>query len=354
MWRQRLTCCLFVLASLGLGAQSRAAEQLTVRTLVPTFSGSTTLGANVSTILALRLWTTLRPRPNPNPNYLYFGFGEVKWSRRVIEDSPDAATQAAAQTGSDIALWGDVEQYGAGIVATSNLVVPPGRSSVDTRQKWVVTNRNVKLELGLPNVSYQFSPLILGDNLVAKYSRPNQIRVCDTQVVDCNGTALGDPFRSIRLQGDFVLVRQPSGATGWVSLPNLSEAQGEVVDFTAGLISYLRGDFEQAEGYFARVRDAKANSLVRNDAALLAGVSQFRHGAGIEALKSAHVQNPYSQYGVKALVMAEIATAGGSGPGDVRTTNVMEASRLVASYRHLFAPNDPWLVNADRSLHNLN
>jgi hypothetical protein len=62
---------------------------------------------------------------------------------------------------------------------------------------------------------------------------------------------LGDPFRVIRLEGDFVLVRQPDRSIGWVALPDLSEAQGEVVDFTAALISYLRGDFEP---YFTRVR----------------------------------------------------------------------------------------------------
>ena len=79
-----------VAACLLVAAQSAiAADPDTVRILVPTFGGSTGLGGNVATILALRIWTTFRPRPpGANPQDLYFGRGEFAWSRRVVEDSP--------------------------------------------------------------------------------------------------------------------------------------------------------------------------------------------------------------------------------------------------------------------------
>jgi hypothetical protein len=365
MWRQKVACCMgFAVLLLVSAERVRAAENFSVKTFVPTFGGSTSLGANVSTILALRLWATLRPRPNPNPNNLNFGVGQIEWSRRTIEE-PQAAIQAAVETGSLIVLWGDVQEYGPGVIVASNLVVPPSQPVARARQTWVVTMRDVKLELGLPNIRYHFSPLIISNEVVAKYSRPNQVRVCKTKVVDCVGSLLGNPFRADRIEGDFAFARQRSGSVGWVPLPNLSASQSEVVGFTAALISYLRGDFEQAETYFSKVRDGKpapgqdtreykSESLVRNDAALLAGISKFRRGQGIEGLRAAHAQNPYSRYAVQALVMADIELAAALGAGEVKASHVKEASQLVEAYRHLFPPDDPWLGSADRTLRSLN
>jgi hypothetical protein len=322
-----------------------------VRILVPTFGGSTGLGGNVATILALRIWTTFRPRPpGANPQDLYFGRGEFAWSRRVVEDSPEEALQAAAETESDLALWGGAVEYGSGVVVTANLVVSTNPSAAATQRKWIVTLRDQKLELGLPGTSWQFSPLVISAELVAKFSRPNQIRVCKEKVVDCNGKPLGNPFREIRVDGDFVQVRQPSGDTGWVALPNLAEAQGEVVDFNAALISYLRGDFEQAETYFDRARKSKAEIVIRHDAGLLAGISRFRRGLGIDELRVAHTENPYSRYAVQAVVMADIASAAALGAGELRDSHVKEARELTVSYRHLFPADDPWLRSADACL----
>jgi len=355
MWRKALAPILGATASVLLGIdQTGAAENFNVKTLVPTFGGATSVGANVSTILALRLWTTLRPRPNPNPNNLFFGVGQIEWSERVIEDSPDAALQVANETRSHLALWGSVEEYGRGVVVTASLAVPTGQAVLRARQTWTVTVQDIRLELGVPNSSYQFSPLVLTSDVVAKYSRPNQVRICQNKDPNCNGPALRAPFRAIKLEGDFILVRQPNGSIGWAPLPNLSEAQGEVVDFTAALISYLRGDFEQAESYFSKVRDSNAESLVRNDASLLGGISRFRRGQGIDALRTAQRQNRYSRYGVQALVMADIAAAAAVDSSESRAPHLKEAGELIASYRHLFDPGDRWLADVDRSLRILN
>jgi len=351
MWRQKVACCaIFAACQLVVMDRLRAAENLYVRALVPTFGGSTSLGANVSTILTLRLWSTLRPRPRPNPDNLYFGIGQIEWSRRIIDDSPDSAVQAAIETKSHLALWGAVENYGPGVIVTSNLVVPGGPDVAPARQTWTVALDGARLELGLPNVAYQFSPLVLSNAVVALYSRPDQIRVCSTKTTSCNGPPLRAPFRAILLEGNFARVRQPGGSVGWVSLPYLSEAQGEVVDFTAALISYLRGDFEQAEMFFGRIRDSQAESLVRNDASLLAGVARFRRGQGVGALEGAHTRNPYSRYGVQGLSMAHIATAMALPRGERRNDKLKQASQLIDSYRHIFEAGDPWLVNADRIL----
>ena len=155
------------------------------------------------------------------------------------------------------------------------------------------------------------------------------------------------------MEGDFTLVRQSSGNVGWVALPNLSEAQGEVVSFTAALISYLRGDFEQAETYFSTVRDSKADRLVQNDAALLAGISSFRRKKAIEGLQAAHKQNPYSRFAVQALVMANVSLASDLDAGETRNVYSGQGRQLMSSYRHLFAPDDAWLVAADLALRSL-
>jgi hypothetical protein len=364
MWRKEIACCTsIVLLLLASADRGRAAENFAIRTFVPTFGGSTSLGANVSTILALRLWGTLRPRPNPNPSNLYFGVGQIEWSRRTIEE-PRAAMQAALETGSQIVLWGDAREYGPGVIVASNLVVPPGEPALRGRHTWVVTVGGATLEIALPSIRYQFSPLIISNEVVAKYSRPDQVRICEAKVVDCAGRLLGNPFKAERVEGDFALARRPNGSIGWVPLPNLSASQGEVVGFTAALISYLRGDFEQAETYFTTVRDGRplpgqgtreytSESLVRNDAAVLAGISKFRRGQGIEGLRDAHSQNPYSRYGAQALLMADVAAASTLPAGDVKASHVKEARELVEAYRHLFPPDDPWLGGVDRSLRSL-
>ena len=350
-----LACRLALAACLLTGAERADAASFAVKALVPTFGGSTSLGANVSTILALRLWTTLRPRPNPNPQNLDFGVGQIEWSKRVIEGPRQAALQEAIDTRSQLALWGAVAEYGAGVIVTSNLIVPESGAAGGRRQIWAVAVRDVRVELGLPNASYQFSPLVLSSSVVAKYSRPNQIRVCRDKRTDCrDGALLGNRFRGVLLEGDFALVRQWNQSIGWVALPDLSEAQGEVVDFTAALISYLRGDFEQAESYFTRVADSKAEGLVRHDSALLAAISRFRRGNEIDALRAAQSRNPYSLYAVQALVTADIIAAVALPRGGPREAHLAEARRLVASYRDLIPPGNPWLTSIERSFELLN
>jgi hypothetical protein len=354
MWREKIIALLsLVVGPLSWLCEVQAAERFYVKTFVPTFRAPTSLGASVSTILALRLQTTLRPRPTPNPQNLYFGGGQIEWSRRSIEDTPEAARQVLGETGSDLALWGAVEEYGPGVIVTSNLMVAQRAATLE-RQKWEIAGKGTKVQIGLPSISYQFSPMIIGNEVVNKYSRPDQIRVCKTRLPTCDGPLLGNPFRAMLLEGEFVLVRQPSGATGWIFLPDLSEAQGEVFDFTAALISYLRGDFEQASRYFANVRDSKAESLVRNDAALLAGVSDLRRGVGIEGIEAARKRNPYSRFAVQALVMARLALAIGAENVQVRDLQMAQARQLLDSYRHLFAANDAWLVPADRLTRSMN
>ena len=66
------------------------------------------------------------------------------------------------------------------------------------------------------------------------------------------------------------------------------------------------------------MRNSKADRLVQNDAALLAGISSFRRKKTIEGLQAAHKQNPYSRFGVQALVMANVSLAFDLDAGETR------------------------------------
>ena len=274
------------------------------------------------------------------------------WTDRMVaschRNSPEAATLAARETKSDVALWGAVEEYGSHVIVTVKLVIPPKPTINDERRKWTVVEGNLKLELDLPSISYQFSPLIISNDVVAKYSAPDQIRVCKEKIAECDGARLGNPFRSIRVEGDYVLVRQANGAAGWVFLPDLSSAEGEVIDFTAALISYLRGDFEQAQTFFGR-----ADSRPKAKCAAMQRCSPQSRSSDVERHRwpeAAHKQDPFSLFAVQALVMANIDTAGRPGPRDSRKARAKEASQLLELFRHLLAANDTWLRGADRVL----
>ena len=217
--------------------------------------------------------------------------------------------------------------------------------------------QDIRVELGLPNATYQFSPLILNSEVVAKYSRPNQIRVCQDKRAECpNGPRLANPFRAVLIEGDFAFVRHRGGTTGWVALPNLSEAQGEVVDFTAALILLSPRRFRAggnvfcpACGYFEgrkprSPRRCRSSRHIAVEAA--AGYRSVARGPGQQPL--------ISRYSVQATVMADIMAAAALRSGEPRQPYVAEGRRLVGSYRDLFASDDPWLMGVDRALERLN
>jgi hypothetical protein len=93
---------------------------------------------------------------------------------------------------------------------------------------------------------------------------------------------------------------------------------------------------------------------VRHDAALLAAISRFRRGNGIDALRPAQSRNPYSLYAVQALVTADIMAAVAPPRGGTREAHLAEARRLVASNRDLIPPGNPWLTSVERSFELLN
>ena len=98
---------------------------------------------------------------------------------------------------------------------------------------------------------------------------------------NCYGARLSIPFRGVRVEDDWELV----WGQGWVELPELSHAQGQVIDFAAALIAYLRDDLELADKYFSSVIQSDAEGLVREDAIMLRGVCRARSSGSIDGFE---------------------------------------------------------------------
>lgn len=333
-----------------------AATTQEVRTLVPTFAGPASLAENVSTILALRLWTTLRKAPTPNPRKLDFGSGNVLWSvSQIDEPSNDFVEAAARGTRAQLVLWGFVEDYGPGVIAQPVLSLSDETMSTGEKgdlAQWEIVQDGARVRLGLPSRVFEFSPLILERDFVQKYSRPDQLHICRTKVKVCTGPAISKIlFRATRQEGDFAFVQQAKDVEGWVYLPDISSARGEVIDFTGGMIAYLRKDFEQASTMFTRVAESAAGAPLKFEASVMAGIADIRYGkSSIQRLTRAVERNPYSRYAVQALVMGHIVLSTGRVDPKVEQAHREAARSLVGKYIDLFEPNDPWLVGMQRLL----
>lgn len=316
-----------------------------VRLLVPAFDGPSSLGENVSTFLAMQIWTGLRSHPTPNPLGLDFGSGEVDWSRDALAEPTEEYALAAAHSAKrDLVLWGSAFRFGSGVVVQAYLSVADETSISNSGGKWSIKNEGLDLDLFLPDRNFSFSPMILPDTVTRKYLELEKIPLCTSKEKSCEGPPLNRiSFKALVQEGDYALIQQ-NNAKGWVYIPNLSEARGEVVNFSNALIAYVRGDFQQSERRFSQVASSAADSQIRFDALVLAGISQTRLGNdGTSVLRKALEINPYSRYVVQALIMSDLTVALRRSSHYERAEAIADAARLFRSYRHLFDANEVWI-----------
>ena len=318
-----------------------------VAVFVPRFEGPGALSLNVSTILSLYIWTTLRMSPTPNPKKETFGSGIVRWSADPLPDpSIESAVDAARGTHSEMVLWGFVQDYGPGVIVQAFLTIPtPVVESNASNGAWIVKIDNANIVLGLPNSQYDFSALVLSKDIIKKYSRPREIRVCQKKQIPCSGPPLSEKlFRAIQQEGSWALVEQERNVRGWVYLPDLSTTRSEIVEFSAGLMAYFRRDWVLADFYFARVADSKINGPLRFYARILAGISKARAGLdGIAEIERALDSNPYSQYAAHALLLAYVTAIQSKQSAVSQDILVEKGKRLIDEYEHLFKSSDDWL-----------
>jgi hypothetical protein len=345
MTRLRVTTSALVVAyGVGVLAQPRP---LTL--LVPPFESSSSLGRNVSTVLNLQVWQTLRKAPSPNPLRLSFGDGMVTWSDQPLpSQTHEAAARSARQNDADIVLWGRAFPYGSGAVVQPYLTIvntPPSAT-------WQVVvsgpGVNSRLEIGLPRLRYEFRALALEGSLVGRYSTPDALRLYSLPTGGEAIGTVGSYFTAERQDGTAARVR--SGDTvGWIRLPELSTSRTEVVDFVGGLIRIMRTDWGGAQTLFTRViGNVQAPTALKSDAYLFRAVALERSGSsGLEDARRAYALNPYDRATVAYLAMAQVAFAIRTPPNSPGRDRVLgEARALLNANRFLFPRDDPWYTRA--------
>jgi hypothetical protein len=142
-------------------------------------------------------------------------------------------------------------------------------------------------------------------------------------------------INALRHEGQWTLIAQPAG---WIKLPVVDG--GSTVDFIAGIVYFLRGNWERAEMAFERVAgDGGAPTLMRVDANLLRAASLFHRDQGCKAcsepIMEALAFDPYSRVTARFQLMAEMHSA--TTPSEFRLL-----LNRVADQPALFSADDPF------------
>jgi hypothetical protein len=328
--------------ALGLTAPAMAAPPIGI--LVPYFTGDGGIGRNVSTTLYFQVWRTLRRTPWPNPKGLDFGSGIAYYQTDPLEPATsDAALARGAEAGANLVLWGDARTLGDGVVVQAYLATPPPPASDAGPEAWVLRRGSHSVALGLPRRIFDFKPFVLSQDLVRRYQTPEAMTMCRTKVMPCAGMPLGDDWTALEHDNVWARVRGAQGAIGWLNLPEIDREPNPVAEFSAALLSYDRGDFQQARDYFTRAaKREEAGAAVRQDALTLAAIAGLRQGLPtLPELQRLAEDDPYSLYLFQATAMARLSAALGK-PSEQARAERETLRSLVAKNRDLFPADSSW------------
>lgn len=353
----RLTAfLLLIITCLPSGTSAAEGTVDQVALYVPAFDGPQPLARNVATVLNLQTWRTLRKAPTPNPHKRNFGKGLIWWGDQPLQQaSQEEAEQAARNLGAQMTLWGYAQPYGDGVVVQAYLALPHYEDSRKLQLEfWRLTLSGTEIVADLPRREFEFTPIVLRNQLVQRYSLPSAIQLCSDKHEPCSGGPLGNGFTAFEHQGSWSHIRTNDGHKGWINLPGLSESPNEVVDLTGALISIYRGDWEQADRFLTRViATPDIRTSIRADALLLlAMVTERFNKSGQEFIERALDINPYSRTAVQYKVMADISAVNRS-TGPLSTHRLLETAKFLRERRHLFLEGDPWLNAVTHSFQSL-
>jgi hypothetical protein len=341
---RRAAIGLLLALALGLAAPAAAAQD-PIGILVPYFSGEGGIGRNVSTTLYFQIWRTLRQAPWPNPKKLNFGKGIAYYQTEPLEPATaDAALERGAETSARMVLWGDAKTLGDGVVVQAYLATPPPSDLDPTSETWVLRRGSRSVSLGLPRRIFDFSPFVLSQALVRRYETPEAMTMCPTNKAwPCAGSPLGDDWRALEHDNVWAHVATPLGAAGWLYLPDIDKEPNPVSEFAAALLSYDRGDFQQARDYFMKAAGGEdAGAAIRQDALALAAIAGLRMGVPTLAeLRRLADQDPYSLYLFQATCMARLAATFAM-PAEGARAEREALRRLVAANAALFPTGSSW------------
>lgn len=325
-----------------------------VRLLVVPFQSEDALGRNVSNVLLLQVWQTLRRAPSPNPRKLDFGDGEVSWGEEPLKQlTHEAAESAGAGASAQLVLWGRAWRFGPSAIAQSYLSVRNTGDVQAARLKvWALTlkagSKSFTIACDAPSLRYEFSPIQLRSEVVDKYSgTPAGLPMfADRDETHPIGYA-GDEFKAqTQYSAEWAKIVS-GGKEGWVRLPELSTSRTEVVDFASGMIRVLRRDWEGADEAFAKViQNSHTPAAIRIDAHLLRAVAiDARGGDSRDEIAQAEQLNPRARRVAVYSIMSDLARFRRLGDADVAEKRKLmdELDSKVNERSSVFPKDSEWL-----------
>lgn len=320
-----------------------AAGREEVRILVPQFSGEDAkLGQTTSNLLRLQVSQTFREADT-----------DTRAVMILLEKQLSAPTHLAAQDAgeslgslSHIVMWGEAYRYSDGVVVETHLSLTPGLFGRPSRPElWEVRvpglAESVRSEL--PREVYQLAPVTLGLEAAKHFSDFDGLTIYADRAFTRPIGRFRDIFRALRYESDAVYLTS-GGKTGYVPLPHLYDERNETVDFVAGYIRILRGDWPGAAQLFRNVLERP--DLTRDvamDSRIFLGLTEEKRGrSGLRHFEEAAALNPYDRAAAAYVLQGLLAEAARrTGPG--RAAMLATLDQRMEGARPLFPENGEWL-----------
>jgi hypothetical protein len=212
---------------------AKAAQSNDITVLITNFKGPTYLSENISTIMGLEVWRSVRGNEASQDSTKGAAAVIRFFQDSLPQLSPEAAEEVGRTTNSQLVLWGYVQNYGPGTVLQMFLSTSDDAAN---KLRWSVKDNDMVLELGLPARTFELSPVVLRNSIIKTYSNANAVRVCRVRQPSCLGSPLGTNFRvdSASTNEEWAHITQPDGSGGWIHLPKLSDTESELDAFMEG------------------------------------------------------------------------------------------------------------------------
>jgi hypothetical protein len=273
--------------------------------------------------------------------------------------SHDAVIEAASfpSVRADLAVWGQVYRYDDGIAVQLYLTITPIIKERESRPElWIINGtkyngKAYRIELDIPTSFYEFEPMILPNDVVIQYEKPEGIPFYKSRKGGKPIGFLGDIIEFKEIYDDAILVVSDN-KKGWVRTKSIPEGRSEAITFSKGMVRLLRGDWRGSLENFSRVlenkdipQDLRIHSLIYSALAK----EKIDH-AGTQEFESAYGLNRLDKGAASYLLMSRIAEVERAKRQSDRTKLEVSVNKLrkdLDAVRVLFAKDDEWLKHVE-------
>jgi len=299
------------------------------------FTGDAMLSPRVRSIIALQILAGMRSA-DPEVPGSDFGAG-------CVERDSSAAPQV-----SILKLSGGVTSLRNDAVLTATLeAVRKNDRRPNPKEKWTVSIGDQHITYNIIADRYVFTVGSIKADALKNYGVLARTRFCLKPVVPCNDGFLNfDSIVALDAIPDFAHVLLGGRRLGWLYLPGISD-EVDTLDFTAGVICVMRGDYVCSDRLMKRVAESSADNGVRVSAfLLLAATKQMRGEDGASFLEKAKDINPTLKSVFQTEIMMGLQSLSGDADAARRRDLAGRLSQEVEAAAVLFAADDPWLAAA--------